>query len=77
MPVRVVDERGRREPAVDVEALRAQCGRALALAGLSHNSFGLALIDDARMSDYNRQYRGKEGPTNVLSFPAAAAFFKL
>lgn len=71
MPARVLDERKRREPAVDLEELRAICGRALELAGLSHNTFGLALIDDARMSDYNRQYRGKEGPTNVLSFPAA------
>lgn len=28
--------------------------------------------DDERMAELNRRWRGKEGPTNVLSFPAMA-----
>ena len=29
----------------------------------------ILLTDDAAMSDLNRRYLGKEGPTNVLAFP--------
>jgi probable rRNA maturation factor len=28
------------------------------------------LVDDARIAELNAEYRGKSGPTNVLSFPA-------
>ena len=28
------------------------------------------LADDDRVADLNRQWRGKQGPTNVLSFPS-------
>jgi len=31
----------------------------------------LVFTDDAHMRALNRRYRGKDGPTNVLSFPAA------
>ncbi len=39
---------------------------------LSRPGAGLSIIfiDDAAMADYNLRYRGKKGPTNVLSFPA-------
>ncbi|MEQ9462961.1 MAG: rRNA maturation RNase YbeY [Haliea sp.] len=30
----------------------------------------LRLVDEAEMTALNRDYRGKDGPTNVLSFPA-------
>ena len=40
-------------------------GTALRLGELS-----IALIDDAHMQGLNTQYRGKDAPTNVLSFPA-------
>lgn len=30
----------------------------------------VALADDAMMCNLNRQYRGKDSPTNVLAFPA-------
>lgn len=30
----------------------------------------IVLSDDAVVQDYNRQYRGKDKPTNVLSFPS-------
>ena len=33
----------------------------------------VALIDDRAMQKLNRTYRGKDKPTNVLSFPAAEA----
>lgn len=31
----------------------------------------VALVDDAEITELNRTYRGKEGPTDVLAFPAS------
>jgi probable rRNA maturation factor len=36
-------------------------------------SVAVALIDDRAMQKLNRTYRGKDKPTNVLSFPAGEA----
>ena len=32
----------------------------------------IALVSDAEIAKWNQQYRGKKGPTDVLSFPAIA-----
>ena len=48
--------------------------RALAAAAAEEGACGsvsLLLGDDAAISELNRQFRGKSGPTNVLSFPPA------
>lgn len=47
--------------------------RALAAAAAEEGvggSVALLLADDAAIAALNVQFRGKEGPTNVLSFPA-------
>lgn len=47
---------------------------ALAAAAAHEQATGvvsLLLGDDAAVSALNRQFRGKDGPTNVLSFPPA------
>ena len=36
---------------------------------LSPDSFTVALVTDAQMARWNRAYRGKNQPTDVLSFP--------
>jgi rRNA maturation RNase YbeY len=35
----------------------------------------VVLADDAWVADLNERYRGKKGPTNVLSFPQKDDFF--
>lgn len=50
--------------------------QALAAAAAHEGKTGvvsLLLGDDAAIAELNRTWRGKEGPTNVLSFPAARA----
>jgi pyridoxine 5-phosphate synthase len=37
--------------------------------GVADHTVSLLLVNDEEMSWLNSQYRGKEGPTNVLSFP--------
>ena len=38
--------------------------------GLVENEVSLVLLDDAAIADFNKRFRHKQGPTNVLSFPA-------
>jgi probable rRNA maturation factor len=52
------------------QAARLACARR-ETAG--KRSLAILLGDDARLAALNRQFRGKDGPTNVLSFPAADA----
>lgn len=50
--------------------------RALSAAAAAEGVGGalsLLLADDAAVAALNKQFRGKEGPTNVLSFPPARA----
>lgn len=56
------------------------CGAALAVtphAGLATAPFGVEVsvrfTDDSEVHALNRQYRGKDKPTNVLSFPMVQA----
>lgn len=37
--------------------------------GVADNNVSLLIVDDRKISQLNRQYRNKEQPTNVLSFP--------
>jgi probable rRNA maturation factor len=72
------------EVTVEAEAWRAAvtdperlCRRAAAaaLAGEPGTpaEVSVLLTDDARISRLNGRYRGREGPTNVLSFPTGGA----
>jgi probable rRNA maturation factor len=36
---------------------------------LRHAGLVVRIVDEAEITALNRQYRGKDGPTNVLSFP--------
>jgi probable rRNA maturation factor len=45
------------------------CGKALRAAGYSQWEISVLLCDDARIAELNAKYRGKKGPTDVLSFP--------
>jgi probable rRNA maturation factor len=40
---------------------------------LPNDSFVVSLVTNAQIARWNRLYRGKIGPTDVLSFPAEAA----
>jgi probable rRNA maturation factor len=66
------------DPATDWEALAEQAISA-ALAGAAFDAgdgaveVSVRLTDDAEMQRLNNDYRGKDKPTNVLSFPMHAA----
>lgn len=68
MPVLIVDETDG-ERAVPLEAATAKAAAVL-LAALGHSASDLsvAFVDDERMRELNRDWRGKDRPTDVLSF---------
>jgi probable rRNA maturation factor len=42
---------------------------AIATAGVTDGHIAISFIDAARIAELNADHRGKEGPTDVLSFP--------
>lgn len=47
-----------------------EAAMAAARAGKLRGDFTVLLADDARLHELNRDFRGKDKPTNVLSFPS-------
>ncbi|MGB6874810.1 MAG: rRNA maturation RNase YbeY [Candidatus Acidiferrales bacterium] len=57
---------------VKLRALDEFLHRAAALLRLPHDAATICLVTDAKIAGWNRLYRGKDRPTDVLSFPAFA-----
>jgi len=51
-------------------ALEKFLGRASEALRLGSGAFTVCLVTDGEIARWNRAYRGKKGPTDVLSFPA-------
>jgi probable rRNA maturation factor len=51
------------------EQLRAPVAAALASAGVGDGHLAVELVDAERIRELNREHRGKDEPTDVLSFP--------
>jgi probable rRNA maturation factor len=78
--------RPQRAPAVDIvvdsplwkaqrgvkAVLQRAIGEAAAMAATSGGELAIVLTDDSAIRALNRNWRGKDQPTNVLSFPANA-----
>jgi probable rRNA maturation factor len=54
---------------VSVKDLAKFLARARRALRLPAGSFTVCLVTDAKIARWNRAYRGKRGPTDVLSFP--------
>lgn len=62
-----------RRSGVDGRGLVATAKKLLAAAGESTSSLSLTLVDDAAIRELNREHRGKDSATDVLSFPIHAS----
>lgn len=58
-----------RRSGVDGRSLVATAERLLAAIGQRESAISLSLIGDGAMRELNRNYRGKDAATDVLSFP--------
>ena len=55
-------------------ALKRRLGRLMREAGLAGAGLSVSLVDDEEMRTLNQRYRGRDRPTNVLSFPLELSF---
>ncbi len=53
---------------VDARALKHAAQRLLTAVGEGDSSLSIVLVGDERIRDLNREHRGKDKPTDVLSF---------
>lgn len=72
--IEVVD-RQRKLP-MDCEGWRAFTTRALKVVPASGAGVTVAFVSDRAMRELNRRWRGKQGTTDVLSFPSAQDEFE-
>jgi len=61
---------------VSVRALEKFLSRARHALGIPADALTVALVSKAEIARWNRAYRGKNRPTDVLSFPADGAHHK-
>lgn len=54
---------------INLSLIRQRCQQLMRLLQLDAADASVVLMGDAEMAGYNEQYRKKQGPTNVLSFP--------
>jgi rRNA maturation RNase YbeY len=66
MTVRLSGRRGL--PPLDRARLRRNAARLLRSLALPRAELSIRLVDDEEIAELNRRYRGRSGPTDVLSF---------
>jgi probable rRNA maturation factor len=59
--------------ALPAERVREACALAAASAGIHDGHLAVEFVDPERIAELNAAHRGKDEPTDVLSFPVDAA----
>jgi probable rRNA maturation factor len=59
--------------AVSAQGAAALCRRALSAAGIGQGHVAVEFVDPDRIRALNRDHRGRDAPTDVLSFPVDGA----
>ncbi len=71
MAVNIVYTTDGQDFSLNHDLLLSRTNHLLALLDQADRPVSLVFMNDADMTEYNVKYRSKQGPTNVLSFPAA------
>ena len=59
--------------ALPAQRVRRACELAAATAGVKDGHVAVAFVDAAEIAALNAEHRGRQGPTDVLSFPVDGA----
>lgn len=62
-----------RRSGINARSVKATARQLLEALGERDAALSLSFVDDAHIRELNRLHRGKDKPTDVLSFPLAAA----
>jgi probable rRNA maturation factor len=77
LEIEVIGVEAERHDGLTSSEVEQLCSLALASAGIEEGHVAVELVDESRIRELNREYRGLDQPTDVLSFPvdedAAAA----
>ena len=73
MPVLIKNQQ--RKIKLDTEQLCQKADRLLEKLGLADRELGILLLNDRQIRNYNRQYLGRDCPTNVMSFSMSEGEF--
>jgi probable rRNA maturation factor len=65
--------RSRAPDAPSPAQVRRLCALAAAAAGIEEGHLAIEYVDERRIAQLNAEHRGREGPTDVLSFPIDGA----
>ncbi len=65
-----IEVRDLQESALPEGVVTEAARRAAAEVGFAPAGLSLVFVDDLRIEDLNRRFRGREGPTDVISFAA-------
>lgn len=57
------------EVGISDAALISAAGETLARLGVEHGHLAIEIVDESRIHELNKEHRGKDSPTDVLSFP--------
>lgn len=68
----LVEDAGWRDGTPDAVGLAERAATAALSAAGARGGLAILLADDDRLAELNAGFRSREGPTNVLSFPAPA-----
>ncbi len=73
LDVELLADRGSTRVPLEVSKVRRLCALAAASAGVHAGHLAVELVCEERIRELNAAYRGKDGPTDVLSFPIDGA----
>jgi pyridoxine 5-phosphate synthase len=69
MPIKITRHYAGVDAQLNAQLTQLQAKRLLHLTGTADHNLSILLVDDREMTALNSRYRGKDQPTNVLSFP--------
>jgi probable rRNA maturation factor len=73
LEIEVIGVDSGRHDGLSAQEVEQLCALALASGGIEDGHVAVEFVDELRMAELNREHRGQDKPTDVLSFPVDEA----